>query len=165
MHLIRAYCNSIECTSFIHPQLSKNDWFLINNLMKGLLKGQVTRFKVESGFLGAFTLWSSQQPLKGSTGSTSRAKWVNNPFIARCQPLEPQKSVVSLAPPSHWFDKFSDDDGGAFIGVVFVLYNVHGHICVYKTGAAAESHFGGGAGVENNKENRLFQRKIHLLLS
>lgn len=67
-------------------------------------------------------MWSSQQSLKGSTGSTSRAKWVNNPFIARCQPLEPQKSVVSLAPPSHWFDKFSDDDGGAFIGVVFVLY-------------------------------------------
>ena len=94
-------------------------------------------------------------------GSTSRAKWVNNPFIARCQPLEPQKSVVSLAPPSHWFDKFSDDDGGAFIGVVFVLY----YMATFVYTKQAESHFGGGAGVENNKENRLFQRKIHLLLS
>ena len=110
--------------------------------------------------MGAFTLWSSQQPLKGSTGSTSRAKWVNNPFIARCQPLEPQKSGVSLAPPSHWFDKFSDDDGGAFIGVVFVLY-----MATFVYTKQAESHFGCGAGVENNKENRLFQRKIHLLLS
>ena len=34
----------------------------------------------------------------------------------------PSPKRVSLAPPSHWFDKFSDDDGGAFIGVVFVLY-------------------------------------------